>query len=197
MKEKRKTRAERLAEMRVLHDKIKEHPYWMTFDAKFLPSLLEDFRELTLTVWDSADNTSPYYVVLRAVTHDFNKMLSNVREWLKHDKFKPHEGSVIAVMQAYLMNIHRLLDGGDADGAVVGFTYFGKDLEKYEALYDEEEKTYYAVNVVKRSYLPEIEKILTKFGRCCSKGTRELVEECRRDIEEGRQIIGKMWKITD
>ena len=100
MKAKEKTREERLAEMRSLHDKIKEHPYWMTFDINLFEDVRKDFRELSRCVWNSADDKNPYYVILRCVTHDFNCMLSNIPYWVKEGKFDEIRDEIAAIKEA-------------------------------------------------------------------------------------------------
>lgn len=198
MKAKELTREERLAKMRSLHDQIKEHPYWMTFDINLLEDVIKDFRELSCCVWNSADDKNPYYVILRCVTHEFNCMLSNIPYWVKEGKFDERRGDIIMVLQTYLMNAHRLVDGMEADGNIVGYTYLGHDVRKFQAELDEENGKYFAVNIIKQKNVNDLRKLCEKFANLSNQSnTRDYARQCLEELDRGETFIGKCWRIID
>lgn len=191
------TREERLAQMRILHDRIKEHPYWINFDINLLEDVRKDFRELSCCVWNSADATNPYYVVLRCVTHDFNCMLSNIPYWVKEGKFDERMGETILVLQTYLMNIHRLLDQEKYDDNIVAYTYLGKDIKKFGVEWDEEKGKYIAINIIKKKNVDGIRKWCDKFANLPNpSNTRDFARQCLEELNRGETFIGKWWKIV-
>jgi hypothetical protein len=193
------TREKQLTEMRSLHDMIKELPYWMTFDIKLLNDVIKNFRKLTCCVWKSSDETNPYYVILRCVTHDFNAMLSSMPYWVKDGEFEEKKADIIMVLQTYLMNVHRLLDNERTEEVVVGYTYSTvKGICKFQAEWDEEEKKYYAVNIIKTSQVPAIRKWCKKYADLGHlSNTKEYAVRCIEELDKGEKIIGKHWKIVE
>ena len=198
MKANEKTREERLAKMRSLHDQIKVHPYWMTFDINLLEDVRKNFRELSCCVWNSADDKNPYYVILRCVTHDFNCMLSNIPYWVKEGKFDERKSDTIMVLQTYLMNIHRLIDGMEPDGNIVGYTYLGHGVKKFKAEWDEEKGKYFAVNIIKQKNVSAVRKWCEKYANLSSPShTRDYARQCLEELDRGEMLIGKFWRIVE
>ena len=151
-----KERAKRLTNVRKAHDELKENPFWINFDNRFLPDVLKKFSEISRNYWGIADKSNPYYAVIRAVTHDFNCMLGNISDSIKLGRFEErwseHIGDVIMVMQVYLMNIHRIIDHNEYNGNVVGYTFDRlKGIQKFQA-FKKDDETYVVYHVIKKEY---------------------------------------------
>lgn len=201
MNEKRKkTRTETV---RRAHDELKKHPYWLNFDKHLLKDVLRLFSEISLNYWGTADETNPYYAVTRCVTHDFNGMIWSVRYSLDDGRFdnvwKDRMGDVIMVMQTYLMNIHRMLDNRPPEGNVVGYTYsLNKGLEKVQAFPDpDKEGSYTVYAIVGEDMVPSIREYLNKYaGLNHESSMKTWAVGCLKELDEGREVIGKTWKIV-
>lgn len=197
-----KDRQERLAKFRKAHDVVKDNPYWMNFDEKFLPELIEDFFNLTGCRWGTADESNPYYVILRCCGHDVCCMLSNMRYKLEgkyghiEQSFKEH---FIIVLQAYLSNAHRLIDGHDFNENIVGYTDTnGLHLKKFTVLKsDDKFNPYYAVRVIQtEDEYKKMKDWLEKWaGRDFECNTKTWAIECLAELNAGNKIIGKNWLI--
>ena len=193
-----KEREERLAKIKTLHDTIKEHPYWLTFDTKFIEEIRQHFLELSRYIYNSSDEANPYYVILRCITHDFNCMLSNIYYWVKDGKFDEHKGNVIMVLQSYLMNIHRLIDGNISEKTVVGYTYLGRKVNKFQAEYDKKESKYYAVAIIKSEDIPSVRRWCENRAKLTQPShTKDFATRCLADIDKGKRLIGKCWRVID
>lgn len=196
-----KDRQERLAKFRKAHDIVKDNPYWMNFDEKFLPELIEYFLDLTECRWGTADESNPYYVILRCCGHDVCCMLNNMRYKLEgkcpiEQSFKEH---FIIVLQSYLSNAHRLIDGHDFNENIVGYTDTnGLHLKKFTVLKsDDKFKPYYAVHVVQtEEEYKEMKDWLYKWvGYNYECNTKKWAIECLVELDAGNKIIGKHWLI--
>ena len=197
-----KEKQERWENLIRLHDKIKENPYWLNFDQRFLKELVKDFRELNNNVWGVKDETNPYYVMLRATGHDFSCMLTNIQYWMEdnnYDEFESRRPNIILTMQTFLMNVHRMLDDREEiDDTVIGFTAAGKDLKTYVCEWFEDDNEYRALNLIRRSSIEGLRKWLSDRANLkytCY--TKEWAEECLKELDEGKTIIGKFWKIKE
>lgn len=189
---------ERLSRIKTLHDLIKNHPYWMAFENRFLNDIRSYFCELLCLVSDSSDETNPYYVILRCITHDFNCMLRNIPYWIEDGKFDTYKGDAIMVMQTYLMNVHGLIEGRKPEDNVIAYTYLGKNIKKYQTEWDDEQKKYFAVNVIKPEDIPDVRHWCENYANLSrTSATRDWARQCLVEIERGEKLIGKHWKIID
>lgn len=84
------------------HDELKEHPYWMNSDKALLRDVLRLFSKISNNYWGTADNTNPYYAIIRCVTHDFNCMLCSISDSIRlgrlDEGWEKHMGDVTMVM---------------------------------------------------------------------------------------------------
>ena len=106
---------------------LKDHPYWETFDRALLKDVLKLFGTISRNYWGTADNTNPYYAIIRCVTHDFNCMLGNLSDSIRLASFEERWGeymdTVNMVLKTYMENVGHMLDGDEPDGDVVGYTF--------------------------------------------------------------------------
>lgn len=201
--------------LRVIHDKIKENPYWINFDDRLLLDLVHDFRELSDNYWNlekSVYGKDPYYEVLRVCCHDFNAMLSNIQYWQQDEIWEKEKWKVVLVLQTYLSNIHRMIDEiNPCDTVVTGYTVSMKcknfkayllGLKTFVAEWIEDEKSdksrYYALNLIEPKSLNGLKKILEEDAKDKRHpNTQAWAIECLKNIEDGKTIIGKTWKIKE
>lgn len=194
---------ERFEIVRKTHDELKEHPYWLNFDKALLRDVLGLFSKISGNYWGITDKTNPYYAVISCVTHDFNCMLGSISDSIRLGRFEEnwgeHMGDVIMVMQVYLMNIHRMIEGREPDGNVVGYTYTRiGDIEKYQAFPDPNKEGFFTVyKIVKEDRIPHIRIYLNKYAGLdneCSIKTWAI--NCLKELNEGNDVIGECWKIV-
>lgn len=184
------------------HDELKEHPYWLNFDKAFLHDVLSLFGKISRNYWGIADKTNPYYAIIRCVTHDFNCMLGSIADSFRLRKFEEtweeYMGDVIMVLQVYLMNIHRLIEGRDPDGNVVGYTFTrSRGLEKFQSfLKDNGEYQVFCIVDTQEKYnwmkeYLEKQADPNKAGGPIQKWAAKSLQE----LNEGKDEIGEVWKI--
>lgn len=188
---------DRIEKIKELHDLIKENPFWTSFDERYFGGLLDLYKKLSWDIYDHESEcmrTDPYYVMLSAVTHDFNAMIGNLRWKLKDGKPLENMGDIICVLQTYLSNVHGLFDK-ERDETVVGYTYTN-DLKKYMCIIDESSKRYIAYNCIKRKNIPALER---KLSNSLNLGyiDKTWYRECLSEIKENKQFIGNKWYIED
>ena len=195
------------------HDKLKEHPYWLNFDNIFLEDILSLFDRLSSNVWGISDNTNPYYALITHTLfiHDFNTMLFKIRMSIRDGRFqeewKDHMGDVIMVLQVYLQNIHRLIDNyipGENEG-VVGYLYYRPTYKPFPhplrtgvvkfQVFKGEEDEFYPYMILDKNKIPNLIKYLKSIV-CLDQGaTESWSNDCLREIEEGKNIIGDYYRI--
>lgn len=188
---------DRIERIKELHDLIKENPFWTSFDERYFGGLLDLYKKLSWDIYDHESEcmrTDPYYVMLSAVTHDFNAMIGNLRWKLKDGKPLENMGDIICVLQTYLSNVHGLFDK-ERDETVVGYTYTNA-LKKYMCIIDETSKKYIAYNCIKRKNIPALER---KLSNSLNLGyiDKTWYRQCLSEIKENKQFIGNKWYIED
>lgn len=187
----------RIERIKELHDLIKENPFWTSFDERYFGGLLDLYKKLSWDIYDRESEcmrTDPYYVMLSAVTHDFNAMIGNLRWKLKDGKPLENMGDIICVLQTYLSNVHGLFDK-ERDETVVGYTYTN-DLKKYMCIIDETSKKYIAYNCIKRKNIPALERKLSN-NLNLDYIDKTWYHQCLSEIKENKQFIGNKWYIED
>lgn len=188
---------DRIERIKELHDLIKENPFWTSFDERYFGGLLDLYKKLSWNIYDhesECSRTDPYYVMLSAVTHDFNAMIGNLRWKLKDGKQLENMGDIICVLQTYLANVHGLFDK-ERNETVVGYTYTN-DLKKYMCRIDETSKKYVAYNCIKRKNISALERKLSNRLNL-DYIDKKWYNQCLLDIKENKQIIGNKWYIED
>lgn len=185
---------DRIEKIKELHDVIKDNPFWTSFDERYFGGLLDLYKKLSWEIYDHESEcmrTDPYYVMLSAVTHDFNAMISNLRWKLKEEKPLENMGDIICVLQTFLANAHGLFDK-ERDETVVGYTYYN-GLKKYMCLIDGKSKKYIAYNCIKKKNIEALERKLSN----STIGDIKWYNQCLLDIKENKQIIGNKWYVED
>lgn len=188
---------DRIEKIKELHDVIKDNPFWTSFDERYFGGLLDLYKKLSWEIYDHESEcmrTDPYYVMLSAVTHDFNAMISNLRWKLKEEKPLENMGDIICVLQTFLANAHGLFDK-ERDETVVGYTY-SNGLKKYICLNDGNSNKYIAYNCIKRKSIERLERKLSNDLRL-DYVDKKWYNQCLLDIKENKQIIGNKWYIED
>lgn len=188
---------DRIEKIKELHDIIKENPFWTSFDERYFGGLLDLYKKLSWEIYDRESEclrTDPYYVMLSAVTHDFNAMISKLRWKLKDNEPIENKGDIICVLQTYLANVHGLFDK-EREETVVGYTYYN-GLNKYMCRIDEASNKYIAYNCIKRKDIPALERKLSNNLRL-DYVDKKWYSQCLSDIKENKQIIGNKWYIED
>lgn len=187
----------RIEKIKELHNVIKDNPFWVSFDERYFGGLLDLYKKLSWEIYDRESEclrTDPYYVMLSAVTHDFNAMIGNLRWKLKDGKQLENMGDIICVLQTYLANVHGLFDK-EREETVVGYTYTN-DLKKYMCIIEETSKKYIACNCIKRKNILALERKLSNDLRL-DYVDKKWYSQCLLDIKENKQIIGNKWYIED
>lgn len=182
------------------HELVKNNPYWINFDEKYLPGMLDMFRDMVNNVWGTGDTLNPYYVILRCCTHDVNAMISSIQYMIKEEKefTKDEFGNVITVLQTFLTNVHALVDGDRAKDDVIGylFTFDKSGLRKLKSVYDTDKNEWRALNIIKATDIEKVKKLVNHYLKL--KDTRAIKQwaiECINDIESGEKIIGGVYMV--
>jgi len=188
------------------HDEIKEHPYWLNFDNSLLSDVLRLFNRISTNVHGITDNTNPYYAIIKCVTHDFNCMVHDILDSLKTKRFQKewedHMGDVIMVLQVYLQNIHRIIDGYiPEDENVIGYNYKKFDkiecgIAKFQAFKKEGGKDYIVYRILSKNSIPNIKRSCEKYLGLSDRPIKTWAINCLKEIEEGKDIIGGCFKIV-
>lgn len=196
-----KEKKKRFETVRKTHDELKQHPYWISFDRSLLPDVTALFRKISDNYWGISDDTNPYYAIISRVTHDFNCMLWTVEEHIRQGVFDetygPHMGDINMVLQVYLMNIHRLVEAREPDGNVVGYTYSTtRGIIKFQAFPGEDGK-WSVYNIIGEDRVPKLIEYLNKYaGLEHDSNMKTWAVGCLKEIEDGKDVIGKVWKIV-
>lgn len=114
----RKKMEQKMNKLKELHDRVKEHPYWLNFDS----GLFRDVNQMYEEMIKILSETSPavfshdgmiyyanqYGAVGLSLVHDLrNRMCYGS----KYEKGSEKFGKMIWVMQTFLMIIHQYIDG--------------------------------------------------------------------------------------
>ena len=193
-----KTREERLSILRTEHDAIKEHPFWITMDDSLFKDLIGHYRTILNNIWNSSDESNPYYVVLRCVKHDMNTMLYKLYCDEKPLSHYLDKGDIIMVLQVFLQNVHALIDGHKpwSGGNVVAYAPYGGEYLKYQA-FQKEDGTWQAYNI-----RPDTEKerniVRKKIERYLHLRDEDPMKKwataALSELESGAEIVGECWK---
>lgn len=182
------------------HELVKNNPYWINFDEKYLPGMLDMFRDMVNNVWGTGDTSNPYYVILQCCTHDVNAMISTIQYMIEEEKefTKDEFGNVITVLQTFLTNVHALVDGDRAKENAIGYLYnFTKNgLRKFKSVYDTDKNEWRAFNIIKPTDVEKVRKLVNPYLKL--KDTRAMKQwaaECIDDIDSGKKIIGGFYII--
>lgn len=119
-----------------LHDEIKEHPFWITFDAQLFPSVFKMMSDLygLLIKSNPLYDRSPHLVLLYRLTHDFNGNARNYKNFLLDDKLR---GMFITVLQTYLSNMHNVIEDRIANNPVQYLLSSDGKFFKYVTVYED------------------------------------------------------------
>lgn len=186
---------EQLKEIKRLHDLLKDNPFWLNFDIHLYMDVLTQFRQLHNIYFGSSDKTNPCYVMLSAIYHDFNAMISSEMYCLEKRTIDKVDSKIIIMLQTYLTLVHGLFDKRDLS-EVFGYNCRcikgNYSLSTLKAIYDEAKKEYYVVNVVpesKREVIIKLcEKELEKFHY-----DKTWWQEALAELKEGRKEVKKFW----
>lgn len=191
------TREEKLTKLQELHNRAKEHPYWLNFDNTFLGDIGKLFQDMTCCIYGVSDETNPYYVILRASTHDMCCMARNLTYYEKTGRFEKNKSNIILSLQSFLTNVHKLLEGHESEERVTNYLSPFPNSTCVEALWFEDEGKYRALSVIRSAEdMENVKYKLNGFANLNSdhcKHTREWAIQCLDDIENKRKIIGKHW----
>jgi hypothetical protein len=189
-------RQKRLGILRKTHDEIKEHPYWEKFDRSLLKDVCKKFLLLARNIWNTSDETDPYYVILMKTSHDFCCMCNNLM--VCEEEYLKGSGDENMVMQVFLTNVHSMILGSKRLGVPTGYTYSkGGGVKKFQAFLEEDGK-YHAYNMVTKEKIPVIRRYLEKYASLKNGGSMtKWAKECIAELDEGKTEIGKVWKITE
>ena len=129
---------EALENFRTLHDEIKNHPYWMTFDySVFKKEIYPKYREfLELYSYlrfndEYEDRDSPFFAIVNTIYHDFSAMLGQLVYSSKRngidlrdtDDFKQF---YVPVLQNFLQLVHFFIEGKNSEDTMI--MYMPKDV---------------------------------------------------------------------
>ena len=204
-----------LDDIRKTHDNIKEHPYWINFDNVFLYDVLSLFSN-TGGLWLVANENknNPYCILINNIIHDMNYLLSSIRFSINDGSFKDEwkdcMGDVNMVLQVYLQNIHRMIDSYyytlDKNETVVGYVYYKPKpfpdplktgIIKFQVFEREEKKRCYMV--LEKNKIPNLIKYLKNIifiGGSSQEDSKRWINNCLKEIEDGKDIIGDRFKIV-
>lgn len=146
-----------------LHDEIKEHPFWITFDAQLFPSVFRMMSDLygLIIKGNPLYDSNPHLVLLYRLTHDFNCNAGEYKKFLLDNNLR---GMFITVLQTYLSNMHNVIEGRITDNPVQYLLNKNGDFFKYVTVYEDSK---YRVVLVKdrksvEGYIQGCKKLLLK-----------------------------------
>ena len=103
-----------LHNLKELHDKIKEHPYWISFNHDMLKQdvipmyheVMELYSYLRFNK-EYKDSDSPWFAMMSTIYHDFSAMLGSLhyKETHESDTFKQY---YLPTLQNFLQILHFL-----------------------------------------------------------------------------------------
>lgn len=111
-------------ELKEIHDTIKNHPYWESFDKTFVMDLIKAFSKMNSIIYGDYSNTfkrtydkdlrielfdNPYYPLFTTLCHDFRSSL-----WrLKSEPGSEIHTRGITYLQMFLQVVHCYIDNID------------------------------------------------------------------------------------
>lgn len=193
---------EQIEELRKFHNRIKEHPYWKTFDKNLLPELGKEFY---YRPYIPTDNTNPYNVVLKSISHDFSCMCRSFDFYISSGMYDKYKDAYIVTLQAYLQNLHMLIDAKEnqKDERVIAYLpdYNIGSTSHLITLISEwfdDEQRYRCLNLIPKKSIEDVKKYLLEMSSLKGrKNTVKWAKESLQDIIDGKNIIGKFWKIKE
>ena len=150
-----------MKELIKLHDEIKNHPFWNNFDVELFSGVFKMMRDLCGLLYKNnlIVDTNPHATLIKGSTHDFNCISSRYRELLLDVKTR---GIYTLVLQTYLSNMHRIIEGVIEDNPVqYNITYKNNEytLHKYVTVLCDN-RTYRMLLVINES---EVDKYIKAF----------------------------------
>lgn len=115
-----------MEEIKNLHDKIKQSPYWLGFDEDFVRELRRDYYKLTDLISAKFEYHSinvysdKYYALLQPMHHDVRSYVG----CLEYRKGQDGFGDVILYLQQYLTLVHQMIDGWETPHICVKTKYW-------------------------------------------------------------------------
>lgn len=181
---------------------LKDHPYWETLDRALLKDVLKLFGTISRNYWGTADNTNPYYAIIRCVTHDFNCMLGNLSDSIRLASFEERWGeymdTVNMVLKTYMENVGHMIDNDEPDGDVVGYTFLKSNgLSKLQAFKGESIYKVLCIVDTQEKY-NTVKKYLEKHAdpNKARGPIQEWAAKSLQELNEGKDEVGECWKIT-
>ena len=189
-----------IEELRKFHNHIKEHPYWKTFDKDLLPELGKEFYH---SPYIPINNTNPYNVVLKGISHDFHCMCRNFDYYISSGIYDKYKDAYIVTLQAYLQNLHMLIDSKENQKNETAVAYLPdynvsntSHLMAFISEWFDDEQQYRCLNLISKKSIEGVKEYLLKLSslKGC-KNTVKWAKESLQDISDDKDIIGKFWKI--
>jgi len=143
-----------LDKLKVLHDEIKEHPYWMTFDyGMFKKEICPKYIEI-LSLYsylrhnkDYEGRDTPFFALISTIYHDFSTMLrvltySSKRNGIEMKDTDDFKLFYLPVLQNFLQLVHFFINGMNNEETMIMYmpknVYEPKQpMVKYVAVYHE------------------------------------------------------------
>ena len=134
-----------LHNLKKLHDKIKEHPYWISFNHDMLKQdvipmyrkVMELYSYLRFNI-EYKDSDSPWFAMMSTIYHDFSAMLANLhyKETHESDIFKQY---YLPTLQNFLQILHFFVEGMNTKEYIIMYMpeniYHPKLFTKYTCVY--------------------------------------------------------------
>lgn len=134
-----------LHNLKELHDNIKEHSYWISFNYDmFKKDIIPMYREVMKLYSylrhnkEYKDSDSPWFAMMSTIYHDFSAMLGRLhyKEVTKSDEFKQY---YLPTLQSFLQILHFFTEGMNTEEHIVMYMpeniYNPKFFTKYTCVY--------------------------------------------------------------
>lgn len=207
-----------LQQLRELHDKIKDHPYWTTFKwDMFKQEVCPTYREvMELYSYlrfskEYKDYDSPWLATMSTIYHDFSAMLGiisyNPRVFETPiedtDTFKQY---YLPMLQNFLQILHFFVEGMNTPENMVMYmpknVHNPKSMLKYMSVYHDtwEDETGYkfwsgdykwrAIQCIKKEDVPKfIERYRQKMDNALNDSLKECYQHYIMDLEKETQLV--------
>lgn len=180
--------------LKELHDTIKNHPYWISFDKSQVSDLIKLFSKMDNIIYEDYHNTfkhtygkdwsvklydEPYYPLFTTLCHDFRASL-----WrLKSDPCSELHEKGITYLQMFLQVVHCYIDGIDVPRFPVGDNVLitTKNLDN----------KYHIVFIRKRSAKPDLIKTYRRYQE--TSYDKEVWEKLIKEVEEESSVT-ELWE---
>lgn len=134
-----------LNNLKKLHDNIKEHPYWISFNHDMfkqdvIPMYIEVMKLYSYLRFNKEykDSDSPWFAMMSTIYHDFSSMLGRLRynETHESDNFKQY---YLPALQNFLQILHFFIEGMNTEEHIIMYMpeniYHPKFFTKYTCVY--------------------------------------------------------------